>query len=38
MARDLTRLKGLSSVNALTEGAQQGTVLELDPSQIRVEK
>jgi ParB family chromosome partitioning protein len=38
MARDLTRLRGLSSVNALTEGAQQGTVLELDPSQIRVEK
>ncbi|SBW84253.1 ParB partition protein [Pseudomonas veronii 1YdBTEX2] len=38
MARDLSRLKGLSSVNALTEGAQQGTVLELDPSQIRVEK
>lgn len=38
MARDLSRLKGLSSVNALTEGAQQDTVLWLDPSQIRVEK
>lgn len=38
MARDLSRLAGLSSVNALTEGAQQGTVLELDPSQVRVAK